>query len=76
MKSVDHSSLTLSPVSFYSLFSFLIHFIELVAPTRFSSKPQHPNTFMNHQPGPKTPGFITESDRLGPKKDLNSTVGF
>ena len=33
--------------------------------TRFGAKPQHPNTFLQHQPGPKTPGFLTEQDRFG-----------
>ncbi len=48
-----------------------------MAPTRFSSKPPPPNTFLNFQPGPKTPGFISESERLTAKKaDMNSTVGF
>ena len=37
----------------------------LVAPTRFSSKPQPPNTFVNYQPNPTTPGFISEQQRFG-----------
>jgi hypothetical protein len=54
----------------------LILYIELKAPTRFSAKPPPPNTFLNYQPGPKTPGFITESERFFPKKDINATVEF
>lgn len=48
-----------------------------MAPTRFSSKPPPPNTFLNFQPGPKTPGFISERDRLLPKRaDMNASIGF
>lgn len=51
--------------------------LELIAPTRFSAKPLPPNTFLNFQPGPKTPGFISERDRLIAKKgDMNASVGF
>ncbi len=51
--------------------------IELMAPTRFSSKPIPPNTFLNFQAGPKTPGFVSESDRLiGKRNDMNATLGF
>ena len=38
--------------------------IELVPATRFGAKPAHPNTFLNHQAGPNTPGFINETDRF------------
>ena len=53
-----------------------MYFIELVAPTRFSSKPIPTNTFLNFQPNPKSPGFISENDRVKAVKNLNSTVGF
>lgn len=33
--------------------------------TRFGAKPFHPNTFVQHQPGPKTPGYLNEADRFG-----------
>ena len=33
--------------------------------TRFGAKPSHPNTFSNHQPGPNTPGFLSEQERVG-----------
>lgn len=48
----------------------------MIAPTRFSSKPQHPNTFLNFQAGPKTPGYVSENDRLIKRGDINATVGF
>lgn len=48
-----------------------------MAPTRFSSKPPPPNTFLNFQPGPKTPGFVSERDRLVSKRaDLNNVLTF
>lgn len=48
-----------------------------MAPTRFSSKPPPPNTFLNFQPGPKTPGFISERDRFVPKREnMNASIGF
>jgi len=37
---------------------------KLVPATRFGAKPAHPNTFLNHQAGPNTPGFINETDRF------------
>lgn len=37
---------------------------KLVIATRFSAKPSHPNTFMNHYAGAATPGFQSESDRF------------
>ena len=46
-----------------------------MAPTRFSAKPPPPNTFMNFVAGPKTPGYIHETERFV-SRDLNSTVGF
>ena len=33
--------------------------------TRFGAKPTHANTFLNHQPGPNTPGYLDEATRLG-----------
>lgn len=53
----------------------LIIYIELMAPTRFSSRPPPPNTFLNFQPAPKTPGYIPESTRLN-SKHLNTKVDF
>ena len=57
--------------------------IELIPSTRFGAKPPHPNTFVNYQPGPNTPGFISENDRFGgagpaakPKDGLNTKIGF
>ena len=50
--------------------------VELVAPSRFSAKPPPPNTFLNFQPGPKTPGYISEEARLAPSKDINAKCGF
>lgn len=47
--------------------------------TRFGAKPGHPNTFLAHQPGPNTPGFISEGERVGAyRADLNlqTKVGF
>ena len=38
--------------------------IELIAPTRFSAKPTHPNTFMNFAQSPMSPGFIAEAERV------------
>mmetsp|Transcript_8413 Transcript_8413/g.12807 ORF Transcript_8413/g.12807 Transcript_8413/m.12807 type:complete len:295 (+) Transcript_8413:1398-2282(+) len=38
---------------------------QLVAPTRFSSKPQFKNTFENFQQESGAPGFISEKQRLG-----------
>lgn len=37
---------------------------KLVVATRFSAKPAHPNTFVNHYAGPNTPGFQSEQDRF------------
>ena len=60
--------------------SKLLRFIvvaELVAPTRFSAKPPPPNTFLNFQPGHKTPGFISERERLLSKRaDQNNALAF
>ena len=40
--------------------------------TRFGAKPGHPNTFLTHQPGPNTPGFLSETERVGARRaDLN-----
>ena len=39
--------------------------LELVPATRFGAKPAHSNTFLNHQPGPNTPGYLDEATRLG-----------
>jgi hypothetical protein len=45
-------------------------------PTRFSSKPPPPNTFLNFQPAPKTPGYLAEHDRVTESKHLNKRVEF
>jgi len=37
---------------------------KLVVATRFSAKPAHPNTFVNHHAGSTTPGFQSETDRF------------
>lgn len=37
---------------------------KLVVATRFSAKPAHPNTFVNHHAGAHTPGFQSETDRF------------
>lgn len=38
---------------------------KLVPTTRFGAKPPHPNSFVNYQPSPNTPGFLSESERVG-----------
>ena len=38
--------------------------LELVVSTRFSAKPCHPNTFVNHHAGASTPGYQSETDRF------------
>lgn len=56
----------------YSKSNFLIFSSELVPATRFGAKPSHPNTFLNHQPGPNTPGFLSEAQRVNvPRAQLN-----
>ena len=47
-----------------------------MAPTRFSAKPPPTNTFLNFQPGPKTPGYMSDKDKFHFKRDLNAKVGF
>lgn len=53
-----------------------IYFLELKAPTRFSSKPPATNTFLNFQPGPKTPGYLSDNAKFHFKRDLNVKVDF
>lgn len=40
--------------------SILSHLLELVAPTRFSAKPDFGSTFLNFQQSPGDPGFVSE----------------
>ena len=59
------------PVSKQKDFSadlIFIFTVELVPATRFGAKPAPPNTFLQHQPGPNTPGFLDEANRFGGMK--------
>ena len=51
----------------------------MVPATRFGAKPAHSNTFLNHQPGPNTPGYLDEATRLGGRfhdRGLQTKVDF
>lgn len=48
-------------------------FLELIAPTRFSAKPNFGSTFGNFQQEKNMPGFISEQQRLG--RSTFSTFG-
>ena len=51
----------------------------MVPATRFGAKPAHSNTFLNHQPGPNTPGYLDEATRLGGRfhdRTLQTKVDF
>ena len=54
--------------------------VELVIPTRFSSKPPPPNTFLNFQPsGPGSASYMSEKARvtsLTGNRFLNTNVEF
>ena len=53
--------------------------VELVPATRFGAKPPPPNTFLNHQPGPNTPGYSSEADRFfggSLKSDFANKIDF
>ncbi len=71
------SILTMSTVSINSLFNMNI---ELVIPTRFSSKPPPANTFLNFQPsGPSSASYMSEKARvtcLTGNRFLNTNVEF
>jgi hypothetical protein len=73
------SILTMTTVSFNCL-TLLNMNIELVIPTRFSSKPPPPNTFMNFQPsGPSSASYMSEKARvtcLTGNRFLNTNVEF
>lgn len=56
----------------FNLFQFL--FIELVAPTRFSAKPDFGNTFANFQQDKGMPGFIKENDRFNTGFKFNNVL--
>jgi hypothetical protein len=49
-----------------------------VPATRFGAKPTHPNTFYNYQQDARSPGFISENERLGNRSTvtMNSKVDF
>ena len=54
-------------------------FIELVIPTRFSSKPAPPNTFLNFQPQANSASYMSEKARvtsLTGNRFLNTNVDF
>ena len=73
------SILTTNTVSFNCLTLFNMN-IELVIPTRFSSKPPPANTFLNFQPsGPSSASYISEKARvtsLTGNRFLNTNVEF
>lgn len=73
------SILTTNTVSFNCLTLFNMN-IELVIPTRFSSKPPPPNTFLNFQPtGPGSASYMSEKARvtsLTGNRFLNTNVEF
>ena len=51
----------------------------MVPATRFGAKPAHSNTFLNHQPGPNTPGYLDEATRVGGRfadRNLQTKVEF
>lgn len=54
-----------SPMPTHVSIPFPLKFLELVAPTRFSSKPNFGSTFGNFQQEKSMPGFISEQQRLG-----------
>ena len=49
-------------------------YIELLVATRFSAKPSHPNTFVNHYAGPNTPGYQNEEARFRVASRSNRTL--
>ena len=58
-------------------------FLELIAPTRFSAKPNFGSTFGNFQQEKNCPGFISEKDRLAKStstawrdNSLNAKISF
>jgi hypothetical protein len=55
------SQMLINVSNFYNLYLFL----ELIAPTRFSAKPNFGSTFGNFQQDRNMPGFISEETRLG-----------
>lgn len=68
----------MNTVSPYFL-TFIFLFLELVIPTRFSSKPPPPNTFVNFQATSGTASFMPEGSRVAymtGNRFLNSNVDF
>jgi len=61
-----------SKYKFVSLLPF--PFSELVPPTRFSAQPNFSSTFVNFQQDKTYPGFISEKDRVGGRRGMNSTT--
>ena len=58
---------------FHLLTFFFIFLSELIAPTRFSSKPVFESTFSNFQHGKNAPGHIDEKSRLARPQPMSST---